>query len=216
MRPDVRSAVCGAVRTAVSPFRAAALVVISWFSPRTRVRGIQLIDLSVSDRTPLFFERVTEALELIAAVHPRRLARVQTYLKRIVLVAGGGEYFYRSMRAYVMDVPNLSVRSGLQVAMAIVHEATHARLNRMGIRYPSVWRGRIEAICVAAERDFAERVPGSGELVAQTLRKLSDPWWTDEALHERHVDLLRSYGWPPVLLRAYKRVFAPRRASDGR
>jgi hypothetical protein len=54
-----------------------------------------------------------------------------------------------------------------QVASTIVHEAQHARLHRLGIRYVHDQRARIEHACYRAERGFGLRLPEGQTVVGQ-------------------------------------------------
>lgn len=59
-----------------------------------------------------------------------------------------------------------------KIATTIVHEATHARLERYGVEYKQELRTRIEAICFRRELAFAARLPNRVELhqeIAQCL-----------------------------------------------
>jgi hypothetical protein len=58
-----------------------------------------------------------------------------------------------------------------QIASAIIHETTHARIERHGISYKEELRSRIEAVCVRRELAFAARLPDSG-LSQELARKL--------------------------------------------
>jgi hypothetical protein len=57
------------------------------------------------------------------------------------------------------------------IAATLVHEATHARLDRIG--YAPEKRARVEGLCFRRERAFARRLPDSHELVAEIDRQLS-------------------------------------------
>ncbi len=93
----------------------------------------------------------------------------------------------------------------LDLAMMIVHEATHARLWRIGCRYDEPNRERVERICVDAEIAFAAKVPGSEEAVARSRQLLETQWWT----HAEHVNRsrreLRALGCPEWLIRLLSR-----------
>ena len=128
-----------------------------------------------------------------------------------MLVAGGGETYHPALRGYLIEVPTLMHGSTAQIAMRIVHEATHARIDQNGLRYTASRRGRIEARCVSEEIAFAQRLPNSDSLVAHARQKLSTPWWTESDLHERRLEQLRAYGWPRWLTTVYSRIFGPRR-----
>jgi hypothetical protein len=98
-----------------------------------------------------------------------------------------------------------------QIASTIVHEATHARLERYGIGYKEEQRAKIEAICFRRELAFAVRVPDSAELQQGIARCLE--WYpanpdqfSDARFQERHraggIEALRYLGTPDWLIRA--------------
>ena len=98
-----------------------------------------------------------------------------------------------------------------QIASTIVHEATHARLERYGIEYEEPRRVKIEAICCRRELAFAVRLPGSAELQQDIARCLE--WYQtnpeqfrDARFQEAHtvggIEALRYLGTPDWIIRA--------------
>jgi hypothetical protein len=59
-----------------------------------------------------------------------------------------------------------------EIASTIVHEATHARLERWGISYDEKQRSRVEAICLRRELNVAASLPHSEPLREQIARTL--------------------------------------------
>ena len=57
--------------------------------------------------------------------------------------------------------------SAAQIASVIVHEATHARMMRLGFGYEEPKRVRIEHICFGAQQAFARRLPDGEQLVKE-------------------------------------------------
>lgn len=60
-----------------------------------------------------------------------------------------------------------------QVAATILHEAMHARLDRMGVRSELVSRAREERFCRRAEIEFGQAVPGGEAVVERALATLA-------------------------------------------
>ena len=58
-----------------------------------------------------------------------------------------------------------------RIASAIIHEAAHARLMRLGFGYEEPKRLRIEHICFDAERAFVRRLPDGEELTKEIDEK---------------------------------------------
>jgi hypothetical protein len=98
--------------------------------------------------------------------------------------------------------------SPAQLASSLLHEATHARLERLGFRYHPELRQRLEAICTRAEVAFAEVLPDGGtmlEELAATLQ-LDASFWSDAHLHEQRMTALRKLGMPGWLVAAADRM----------
>jgi hypothetical protein len=99
--------------------------------------------------------RVEGALLLIKQHSPLDYARIARELERVwvyLLPHGLGEYKL-SLKACLLDEryvadPATSIE---QIACTIVHEATHAWLERYGIGYKEEQRAKIEAICFRRE-----------------------------------------------------------------
>jgi hypothetical protein len=135
--------------------------------------------------------------------HPRVLKRVWIFL----LPDGLAEYNH-SLKACVLDE-----RFGVErIASAIVHEATHARLERCGIGYNEDLRARIEAICFRRELALAVRLPDSATLqqhIAEYLDwyQANPEYFRDAHFRERdsngEIEMLRHIGAPDWLIRAH-------------
>ena len=104
------------------------------------------------------------------------------------------------------------------LAAVIVHEATHARLWRRGIRYEEAQRPRIEEICIRREIAFAAKLP-NGEVVRdQAERSLAfcatGEYWTSAAFRERYieggVEILRYMGAPGWLALVFRWLLVKR------
>jgi hypothetical protein len=98
------------------------------------------------------------------------------------------------------------------LASVIVHEATHARLWRRGIRYEEAQRPRIEEICVRREIAFAAKLPNGETVRDQAERTLAlcatSAYWTSAAFRERYieggVEILRYMGAPGWLAQVFR------------
>jgi len=159
--------------------------------------------------------RVEGALLLIKQHSPLDHARIVRDLERIwvdLSFHGLAEYKH-SLKACILDeryVANPATTIE-RIASTIVHETTHARLERYGIGYNEELRTRIEAICFRRELAFAVRLPNSAELQQEIGRYLE--WYqtnpvflSDANFRERHtaggIEALRYAGVPDLLIRA--------------
>jgi hypothetical protein len=105
------------------------------------------------------------------------------------------------------------------IASAIVHEATHARINRWGIEYEERKRVRIEAICRRRELNFLAALPNGEprrEMIANSLEVGPDDadYYSDESfsqrIHDGNVEALRYLGAPEWIIRAVVKAAALR------
>lgn len=191
--------------------RATLLRLLAATFPRREQRGFQFIDIGVTGLLELLTSKSLEALSLVEAHDSTSFARVGRYLKTFAVVSGAGEYYHHGLRAYVMDIGNLQRRSIPELAAAIVHEATHARLASRGfLGKRMAERNRLERICTEEEARFAERLPDGSALAAGIRAKLATPWWTDEALQSRRVEHVRASGLPKWAVAIYEKLFARR------
>lgn len=117
---------------------------------------------------------VEAALNLIAKFDPRRLRRMQRDLNWILITRTtyAVAYFKPNLKMCVIGWQYLTApgRNPGSVAATIVHEAMHARLFACKIPYDEPLRPRVEAVCRAAEADFARRFPGGEELAQLILQ----------------------------------------------
>jgi hypothetical protein len=142
-------------------------------------------------------DRVEEALHLIKRHDALNYSRVRRHLDRIwvAVIPSAGAHYNLSLNACVLD-ERYVLEEGTtiaKIASAIVHEATHARLDGWGVAYLEEKRTRIEAICRRRELNFLAKVPGSGPLQEEFARSLdwlaaNHDYYADGSLRERMYD----------------------------
>lgn len=116
-----------------------------------------------------------------------------------------------------------------KIAATIVHEATHARLERRGIQYVEKQRRQIEAVCIRRELDFVARLPHAEPL--RKMRAYALEWciagehdfFSDANFATRHeeglIEALRYLGAPAWIIgfilkaAARRRLLKQKRAS---
>ena len=148
--------------------------------------GITVVDLTNGDQgSAAYFAEVARALEVIAKYQPRRLDRIRRDLRYIIVVKQPGGSFWPLLRACALSPEMLASSDKEDIALTIVHEATHARIHARGIEYEVVHRARIERLCVDQEISLARLLSGGPERVAQLNSALETPWWTPEDLRNR-------------------------------
>lgn len=190
-----------AVGTGVAAVRRAIIAASARLLPHRKVDGLELVAFSGHGDHADAFDRLTRALALLKHYAPRRYGRMRRDMRRIALAAKGGELYDHDIRTYLVDTRVLMRRSVEEIAMAIVHEATHARLRSRGVEVTAGNRTRIEWLCVSEEIDFAGRLPAHDHLVEHARRKLQEPWWSDDERERRIEDQLDALGLPRWLIR---------------
>jgi hypothetical protein len=168
--------------------------------PRRVVDGVEVVVFSGDGDPVRHLTRLAAALTLVRQYSPRRFARIKRDLKRLALVARGGEVYDHGLRTYSVDLEVLERRSTEEVALAIVHEATHARLWNLNIKTTRDNEARIEALCVAQEIEFASHLPNAAALIEHAEAKLAQPWWGGAAREQRMDDQLTSLRVPRWIL----------------
>jgi len=129
-------------------------------------------------------------------------------VKRLLFADVSGGRYLAGLRTCLIGVGYARRVGSLDLALMIVHEATHARLSRAGFRYLGECRERIERICVAAEIAFAQRVPGSEAAVEKARALLESEWWNPQNSAEDTIAELRKRGvpaWVATILRRLSR-----------
>jgi hypothetical protein len=185
---------------------------ISTSSTSRRVDGIWIGSYWGS---PKHLARVEQALLLVKQHSPVHYSCIINNLERIWIfgLTHIGAQYNHSLKACVFDYRFLAdpKTSTKLIASVIVHEATHARLERCGITYDEDRRVRIEAICLRRELALAARLPDSAELqqlISEHLawNQANPNFFSDAQLRESHrngaIEALRHVGAPDWFIRA--------------
>lgn len=120
--------------------------------------------------------KVTQALKVIAQYTPHRYRHLVRHLRWILVLHGSRFQFLPAVWGLTIESDWLDRASETDVACVIIHEATHARLWRLGFRYEPESRERIERVCVRAEAELLRRLGVPGEAEA-AMERLEDRWW---------------------------------------
>jgi hypothetical protein len=116
------------------------------------------------------------------------------------------------MRACVLDERYILQEATTveEIAATIVHEATHARLERRGIQYVENQRQRIEAVCIRRELNFIAKLAHVEPLQEARTGALewcvngAQDFLSDSGFATRHeegsVEAFRYLGWPEWLI----------------
>jgi hypothetical protein len=178
-------------------------------SPRRKCLGIDVVDLTDDEEDPTpYFDKVTSALEIIARYQPKRLDRIRRDLRYILIFKLPGAVYWDDLRACALPTYIVS-KDTEDIALTIVHEATHARIRSCGIPHDPDQQGRNERVCVNQEISLARFFADGSERAAKLLSRLETPWWTADQMRARWIRSLEMIG-PPWLARLIIWLHPPR------
>jgi hypothetical protein len=140
------------------------------------------------------------ALEIIARHQPKRLDRIRRDLRYILIFKQPGATYWDDLRACALTTQSFTYKDAEDIALTIVHEATHARINSRGIPYDLAHRARVERLCVNEEVSLARYLTDGSERASLRISRLETPWWTPEQLRDRRIRTLEMNA-PPWLVR---------------
>jgi hypothetical protein len=194
------------------------LIILHLFSRGEYIDGLWV---GVDDpRRESVLGRLRAALILIKTHDPLRYHRLTRDLKRVwaTPLHGPRACFYFRLDACSLN-PQYVLAEWMTpelLASTIVHEATHARLWRMGFRYEERVRPRVEAVCVRRELVFAAKLPNGQQVrgrAEETLMSLRSPTFLSNAAFSKSrddyaVEELRRLGAPDWVIRG---IFGVRR-----
>ncbi|MDB4913646.1 MAG: hypothetical protein JWM95_1290 [Gemmatimonadetes bacterium] len=141
---------------------------------------VDVINTQADVETREVFARAERILHRIHTYQPARYAHLRRDVLRIVVerFPCRGAYF-SDRRAVLLELTFMvnAQFSDSQVAACLIHEAMHARLDRLsetfGIRSFDVERARHERICRRAELDFGQAVPDGAPVIQRATDSLA-------------------------------------------
>jgi hypothetical protein len=140
--------------------------------------------------------KIDRALNLISEFDPRRYHQIKRDVKRIWIAPAPGSSgeWMNELQTCILDADYFRRTdiSASEMAITIVHEATHARLFKFKIGYAEEIRARVERICIKSEIAFAKRLPDGLKLVeiAESKLQISENYWTNAQFQQRNLDEL--------------------------
>ena len=178
-----------------------AIADIPWFllivlSTRKSVHGLPVSVVGKPEDADDVFRRVAAALDLIDRYGIGGLDTIRNRLKRLLFTETSGGDYHHSIRTCRISVSYARRVPPVDLAMMIVHEATHARLAEEGRKYIGDQREKIERECIAEEVAFAKRIPGTEDVVARTEALLDHNWWMGKEYERSMLSELRARGVP--------------------
>ena len=133
---------------------------------------VRILNTRPDIETERVVQRLTAALDLIAAYAPRRYRRLRQDIAGLVVqrFACRGAFFPATRECLVELTFTVNPRHTLpEIAASIVHEATHARVARTCGPRPPELHAKEERLCRRAELEFGLAVP-EGAVVVQRAR----------------------------------------------
>ncbi len=189
-----------------------------WFSASRNIDGLWV---GTTEGKPLSaVPRVEDALQLIKRHDSIHYSRTIHNLERIWvhLIPSAIACYDPTLMACVLDERFVLLETTTleRIASTIVHEATHARLERWGISYDNEKnRSRIEAICLRRELNFVAKLPHSELLQEEISNTLAwcagdHDYFSDASFRQRYergqAETLRYLGTPDWIIRAVFRA----------
>lgn len=120
--------------------------------------------------------QIADALQLISDAAPHRYRRLTRELAWVVAVPGADFRFLPAIQGCLIRAEWLDEVGVVDVALVLVHEATHARLWRRGFSYEPEERERIELLCLRAEAELLHRLGRDGD-AERVIQRIDQRWW---------------------------------------
>lgn len=161
--------------------------------------GIEVAMLLPGKKGPFVILKINQALDLISKFDLRRYLHIRRDVKKIWVSTAqpGIAKWMNELQMCILDRDYFCRDnvSASRMALTIVHEATHARLCKLKIKYTEDIRDRVEEICIKSEIAFAKRLPDGQKLVEMAESKLKRPksFYTDAQLQQRNLDALAAF-----------------------
>lgn len=142
--------------------------------PSAVIDGVHVINFDDKKESQFYFEKVRSALELIVQYDTSRFRRIQRDMSRLTLmpnIHGGKEASYVLGAGRCLLAREIVVGSSVDLARILVHELTHARLDRVRVRQSRDRYGRLERLCMLEEVAFVANIPSTPQREAWMTRR---------------------------------------------
>ena len=174
-----------------------------------RVGGVDVVTNFGADigRAAAVRARIGLALELIDHYAPRVGACLRRDVVAIFLWRAGGSSYNSAMRTITLDLRWSMAGVVEDLAMTLVHEATHARQFALGVRTRPQGEllRRVESHALAETIAFSERLP-PGPGAKPSVASLDTQWWTWDKKAARTMEGLEDAGFPAGPFRVFGRA----------
>lgn len=148
-----------------------------FLSEPTQHAGFSIAELRDSPGAAARIDKVIAAINLVSRLDARRADRMRRTASMIVImpvVSSDGVHWPRP-RATAVDQEFVQRATVDEIALVLIHEATHARLMDAGIGYSETIRRRVELACITEEFRFARRLPDAEAWTKHVAGRNTDP-----------------------------------------
>jgi hypothetical protein len=177
-------------------------------SERRHMHGLPVALASSLPTSDEAFAKLSEALELVRRHDARAFRELVDHTRGVFVFAttgGDAAEWWRDEGLVVLSDEYVTDEStaSRDLAVVLVHEATHVWLERHGFEYTIDRRTRLEEMCHRRELRLARRLPDAEELVGSLVHELrpGERYFTDEAFYQRAVAQAVRQGVPAWLVR---------------
>ncbi len=131
-------------------------------SQRRFVRGVLVGVLNPWVDAEGIWSSTDRALGLIQQLDPRCCKRILHDVRAILVVPRDSDFTSMYTSTIVLAEKSVVGQNTVRAALALVHEAVHARLRRVGLKYWPDLQQRMEELCIREEIAFVGLLPLAG------------------------------------------------------
>ena len=174
--------------------------------------GADAVDTGETPREEAI-QALAGAFTLLDHVSPFMLRRVKRELRRYLLRDTAFPRYIPHLRCVLLGKDSIAQSNNAEIALILVHEATHARLERLGVRATRFGLERIEMVCMRRELALASHFPDSAAWTNYVESKINSRFWARKHIRERLERELLKSNFPPWVVKSLA-SFATRNHPD--
>lgn len=164
------------------------------------------VALDRSETTIEALGSLTRGLELLEHGGGHFARRARRGCTRILVRERAFARYWRLPRAAVVGQSDLVQMSNGEVALLLLHEATHARLEGLGLTARRFGLDRIERVCLRRERALAQSFPDPARWISLVDQRLRDGLWDRHSVATRVEKEFAERGFPGWIARIVARI----------
>lgn len=164
------------------------------------------VALDPTDLANAAVESLNRGIALLEQVDGLVARRVRRGCSRILVRERAFARYWPLPQAIVLGQSDLAKMSNGEVALLLVHEATHARLASLGLTARRFGLDRIERVCLRRARALAQQFPNPEPWIARIDERLTNRLWNRRAVARRVEEEFSKRGFPGWAARLVARV----------